>query len=293
MRGRVGLVNLAGLDFDPLLSDIDQLESRLFDLAEGADLGESIKESLDLMNVAAVFWLDEKGDYPAEARTVCAKVHHNFDAIFQQVEFEGVDALASSIRYALWEHDATDSRLASAYAIALIIEGLQPLCDWLIELRGESLMIVTDSTSDNSSNQELARQRLFQEEMRARLAHADLLASAKQVLFLAGLYKQAEDLSHKAEGYRVAKLLRNAISAAAGSARASAAGRGNSRPDSLRKQAEEDLRERIRLEALRIMKGRPGINRKHLISVLFSQKLATRPTLKRHLDKLGLPPNEL
>lgn len=281
-------VYLAGLYFDPLLSDMDQLEQRLRDLAVDSDLSESFSESLDVMSIASVFWLDETGSYPDEASRTCAAVHQRFDAIFQQLEFEGAETLGSSIRRALWEHDATDSRLAAAYAMALTIEGLQQLCDWLTELRRESLALASEVEPTSPSSLALARQRLSQDEIRARLMHADYLASARHALFLAGLYQQAESLSIKADGYRVAELLRNAVAAAASSARARAAGKGNSRPESLRKQAEQELRERIRVEAARVIQGRPGITRKGLMSVLLSKKIATRPTLKKHLDKLGL-----
>lgn len=287
---------LAGVYFDPMLSDEDILEERLHSLALDAELAEYIKETLDLMNSATAFWLDESGCHEEHAAQTCVAVHRHFDAILQASEFQDSNALAATIRQSLWKNveTARDSQLVAAYALALAVEGLQALCDWLLNVRREAIAAVqpTENASAHRGQLQQARRELHLEEVRARVTHAEHMGQARLALYIAGLYRHAETLSRMPDGYRVAEQLRNAIEATSKTARAKIAGQGNRAPDSLKQLAAMDTRERISQAATRVLKARPGISRTELVSVLLGQGLATRPTIKKHLAALGLPTEE-
>lgn len=282
-------VDLAGFYFDPL--DLESLEQWLHDLPVVDGVDEALRESLDLMNTASAYWLDEWGAYATEASQVCSALHKRFDAIYQRLEFEEAGTIASAVRWALWEHEGRDSRLTASYALALAIESLQQICSWLLELRSESLALTPDPEV-NLANLERARRDLYLEEIAARLAHADYLAGGRHALFVARLCEQAEHLSAKAEGHHVAELLRSAIEVAASSVRGRAGGRGNSRADSAKQQAAAQMREQIRRAAVSILSARPNATRRELTSALLARGVASAPTIRKYLDELELPPGK-
>lgn len=282
-------VDLAGFHFDPL--DLEELEQWLHDLPVIDGVDDAIRESLDIINAASAYWLDEWGAYATEASQVCSALHKRFDAIYQRLEFEDAGTIASVVRWALWEHEGSDSRLTATYALALAIESLQQICSWQIDLRRESLALALGTEVDLASL-EHARRELYLEEIGARLAHADYLASARHALLVARLCEQAEHLSAKAAGYHVAELMRSAIEAAASSVRGSAGGRGNSRADSAKQQAVTQMREQIRRAAVSILSARPSATRRELTSALVARGVASAPTIRKYLDALDLPPGK-
>lgn len=289
---------LAGDYFDPLLSDVDELENRLRDLAQDIDLSACFEETLYLMNEATAYWLDSTGSYPDEAARICVAVRQRFDAILQESEFQDRRALAETIRHAIGnDTDATDTRLVASYVLALGAEGLQVLCDWLVALRREVVAAVPPLEGRErfelcSAQLPSARQQLYLLEIEARLMHSEYIANARQALLLAGLYQQVEHLGQTPEGYKVTEQLRSAIELAANSMRAQARGRGNRAPESVTQRAAAETRERIRAAAKRVMKSRGGISRKDLVSVLIGQQIASRPTIHKHLDALGILDDE-
>lgn len=286
---------LAGVYFDPMLSDGDILEERLHSLALDAELSDSINETLDLMNSATALWLDESGCHEEHAARTCVAVHRHFDAILQESEFQDSNALAATIRGTLWEDvdTASDSQLVAAYALALAVEGLQTLCDWLLSVRREAIATAQPvEIALHHDQMQRARRELHREETQARVTHAEYMGRARLALYIAGLYRHAETLSRKPDGYRVADQLRNAIEAietASKSERAKLAGQGNRAPESAKQEEAKATRERISKAAERVIEGRPGISRTALIGVLLDQRLASRPTIKKYLDALGLP----
>lgn len=293
MNEHTDLLYLAGVYFDPMLSDVDVLEQRLHSLALDAEIADCINETLDLMNSATAFWLDESGCHEEHSARTCVTVHRHFDAILQASEFQDSNALAETIRQSIWEDldTANDSQLVAAYVMTLAIEALQTLCDWLLNVRREAIATAqpTESTAPPRGQLQQARRELFREETRARVTHAEYMGKARLALYIADLYRHAETLSRIPDGYRVADQLRNAIKTASNSARAKAGGQGNRAPGSAKQVAAMETRERIRQAATRVLKARPEISRTALVSVLLKQRLATRPTIKKHLDALGLP----
>ncbi|MNZ21101.1 hypothetical protein D3C78_381670 [compost metagenome] len=287
---------LAGMYFDPMLSDVDILEGRLHGLALDAELSACIDETLDLMNSATAFWLDESGCHEEHAARTCVTVHRHLDAILQASEFHDSNALAATIRQSIWEDldTASDSQLVAAYVMALAVESLQTLCNWLLNVRREAIAAVqtTESATPHRVQLQQARRELHREEVQARVTHAEYMGKARLAMYIADLYRHAETLSRMPDGYRVAEQLRNAIETTSKSTRAKIAGQGNRAPGSAKQMAAMDTRERINQAATRVLKARPGISRTELVSVLLGQGLATRPTIKKHLAALDLPTEE-
>lgn len=296
MNEHTDLLYLAGVHFDPMLSDIDALAQRLHSLALDAELSHCIDETLDLMNSATAFWLDNSGAHEELAARTCVTIHRHFDAILQASEFQDSNALAETIRRSIWEDidTASDAQLVSAYVLALAAEGLQALCNWLLNVRREAIAAVqlAESTTPHHGQLQRARAELYREEIQARVTHAQYMGKARLALYIADLYRHAEILSRMPDGHRVADQLRHAIETASNTTRAKIAGQGNRAPTSAKQMAAMDTRKRIHHAATRVLKARPRISRTTLVSVLLEQGLATRPTLKKHLDALGLPSEE-
>lgn len=291
------LLYLAGVYFDPLLSDVDVLEQRLHSLAPDTELIDCFEEALDLMHRATLFWLDEEEEFdhfPDEAAPTCIAVQRHIEAIFQESEFQDRNALADTIRRSIWgDVQASDSQLVASYALILVVEGLQAVCDWLVDLRREALMAAPSVEKDkyrdlHRDKMDEARRELHYQEVQARLTLSDYMGRAELALFIAELHRQAENLSQTPDGYKIADRLHNAIEMASISARARAGGRGNSKPESARQRNAAQTRERIRKAAERKIKVQPDISRKDLVSVLVAQGITTRPTINKHLDALGI-----
>lgn len=299
-------LEIAGVDVTCLVWDQHDVEVAVRNLALFPQFNEHFKDAFDLINTATSFWLED-GSYAPCAESVTRALYRLRDVISEQASFAEAGSLPSVIRQFLdTRHSASDSQLVATFALVLGTQAVEALANWLFDLE----LVTYDIDADlierlrhDSPHQYLAliekeRDRRGGNEIRAREEFATLLGEANQVLLMAGLYRQVEQMDVFQKGFNTSsvmhRILDDAFSTKA-TRRGKEAGSGNRNPSSAIQTAAMDRRAKIKAAAEQIISGRKSEKRyltdAELTNLLFGQSgNGTKKTIREHLTALGLRP---
>lgn len=264
---------------------IESLEElSLFEFDGYRDLSN---DAIALLNEVQSMWREHQnadGEWPEHATSTASDVLRLAYNIRQGYQRYG-DPLSDRIRSSIGLHSGSpisDGQLEGAMAMASACLALRVLGNWLEVFEIELYRVRPDLVARIESQDKQGFTQLIERR------RDDLSASETESLErVHGYLSEASIYLTKAKG-----TLREKEALASARKKQSQAGEkgghGNRKADSVAQQKKAATRERIKDAACRVISSRPGISRRDLVSSLFSADIATRPTIKAHLDALGI-----
>lgn len=302
----LGELEIAGVDVECLIRDMDDIETAVLELALYPQFNDYFRETFDLINAATSFWLED-GAYALCAERATGTLFRLRDVIDEHASATEAGSLPNVIRQLPgFNHQATDSQLVAAFALVLGTQALEVLANWLFELELATYDIDADlieQLRNESPRQYLAlvekeRYRRSGLEIRAREQFAVFMGEANQTLLMANFYQQVERMDVSKNGFNTSSLMRRLLDeafSAKATRRGQEAGKGNLDPSSKTQTEAMDRRSKIKAAAETIIEGRKiekrSLSDAELTNLLFDQTVhGTKKTIREHLTALGLRP---
>lgn len=266
-----------GVYLDPLLIDEHDITSKFHRLDPDFQIRQAFDDTLWVLATAAAFWLDhDSGNHLGQAPTALRAIRNGFEGIFQAAEFADPRALAGTIRTSThYTIEGPDSALVATWAMALAADALSQL--W------EAQQLI------QAAPNELEAALILSE---AEKWHGLYLKQAKDALSTAETHQHYEQQAGLPGGLcawstlDAAAIVQERQAAQQASSRARKAGEGNKAPESKRQEDVAANRERICKAADRVINNGPSRSFTDLISTLYGQGVASRPTLRKYLAHL-------
>ncbi|WP_122342027.1 hypothetical protein [Pseudomonas caricapapayae] len=307
-QGNETLLEIAGFDINSLVRDVDDVELAVGELALHEQFKEHFWKAFDLLNMASSFFLED-GSYTEDTDVLTATIFRCRDDIYAHTNDVEGGSLPTMIRSFVRHIDnVTDSKLVASYALVLATQAVEVLANWLFNLElavydTDPDINVIEALRNDLPDKYLAllddeRGLHSREEIDAREEFATLLGQANQMLFMANLHLQIEQLDLSENSFnvssRVGGMLDNSLKAVA-SKRAHEAGLGNRDPESKIQTDAQHRRSMIEVAARKIINGRMiekrSLSDAELTKLLFKQGgHGTEKTIRVHLTALGLRP---
>lgn len=294
-------LEIAGADVNCLLSDLDEVEHAVRELALYSHFAENFRDAFACIDNAIYFWLED-GRYPDCADSVAKSMFHLRATIEEHFTFSETTSLPRVVRRFLGiDHPASDTQLVATYALIQAVQAVEALANWLFDLELSLYDLdfdLIEQLKQTDPQQYLAlvnkaRRRDSSSEITAREDFAIFNGEASKILMLASLYQQAESSDGLRNNFAASSFLRGALDkafAAKASARAKAAGKANSKPGAMKQENSDKLLEEICKAARSQISVNPTISATELVKMLIDQGKASAPTIRKYLRKGGFIP---